>query len=290
MTSHMQFGQGRRTVTVRRFSLIAVLCAAMFLAGCKVTIHSQVSEGEANSALAVLLDAGIDAEKVAAEEKSFDVQVGDADVSRALDVLHAHGLPREHYADLGELFKKQGLVSTPAEERVRYIYGVSQELEHTISQIDGVVVARVHVVIPANDPLADQKMPSSASVFIKYRPSANPTALAPVVRSLVMRSIEGLDADHIGIAFVVADPSPASAPIVFTHLLGVHVDTASQVRFACLLVAPWLVVALLLALLMTRFKQACIDELEAVRKWADGVWNAMRFRLPQAGKADGEAS
>jgi len=138
------------------------------------------------------LSSDIEAEKKPLDEKSWRVLVPQEKMAAALDLLRLHGLPQEKYLTLGEVFKKEGLVSTPSEERIRYIYAVSQELSNTLTQIDGVVSARVHVVIPANDPLSPTLKPSSASVFIKHRPDADLQSIAPAVKNLVMRGIEGL--------------------------------------------------------------------------------------------------
>lgn len=279
----------RRAGALRHRLLTMLLCMTLLLAACKETINGKVGEAEANDALSVLLDAGIDAIKVPADETSYDLQVDKDDIARALDVLHSHGLPHNHYQDLGQVFKKDGLVATPAEERVRYIYGVSQELEQTLSHIDGVVVARVHVVIPQNDPLADAKTPSSASVFIKYRPSADPNALAPLVRNLVVRGIEGLDPDHVSVAFVVAEPPPAAANrLQMAHLLGVRVDAKSVPWLVFLLALPWVLVVIVVVAVATRYRSGVKRECAAFGRWLVGVGHALRGKRSTAPAASAD--
>lgn len=216
-----------------------LLFAAALTAGCREAVYTKATEHSANEVLLALLEAGVDAKKVPVDDKNFDVLVERDDLPRALGVLHERGLPRARTETLGELFRKDGLVSTPAEERVRYVYGVSQELEKTLQHIDGVVHGRVHIVIPANDPLSDVKRPSSASVFVKYRPPADPALLGPLVRSLVVRGIEGLDADHVSVAFVAAEQSAAARPLAYASWLGWKVEAAAR---------PWLWLMLLLPL------------------------------------------
>ncbi len=276
----------RRVAGMRQRFLPVLLCMTLMLAACKETLNSKVSESEANEVLSVLRDAGIEARKMPADEKSYDVEVEKDDLARALDVLHAHGLPRSHYEDLGQIFKKDGLVATPAEERVRYIYGVSQELEQTLAHIDGVVVARVHVVIPQNDPLADSKTPSSASVFIKYRPSADPNALAPLVRSLVVRGIEGLDPDHVSVAFVVAEPPATTNRVQIEHVLGVRVDTKSVAWLLVLIALPWTLVLVVVIAIATRYRAGVKRECAALAAWARGVWQALRGKRGTAGEGE----
>ncbi len=197
-------------------STVAIL-AIVGLCSCKSELYGRLDERDANEMLAVLFSAGIHADKTTPDEKTWTVEVGDRELPAALRVVAAHGLPREQFVNVGDVFKKEGLISTPSEERIRYIYAVSQELSNTLSQIDGVIVARVHPVIPANDPLATEIRPSSASVFIKYRRDADVEALAPPIKNLIMRSIEGLHYENISLTFVPAEKAsePAtSAPEV----------------------------------------------------------------------------
>ncbi len=111
-------------------------------------------------------------------------------------------MPRQPFKSLGEVFKGSGLVASPVEERARYVYALSEELSRTISDIDGVLSARVHVVLPKNDLLRQDATPSSASVFIRHASNAKLSALLPQIKMLVANSIEGLSYDKVAVVFV----------------------------------------------------------------------------------------
>ena len=228
-----------------RLALAVLLLSALAACGSNVTLYSSASENEANELLSVLLDAGIHADKVTGKE-GVAVSVDSAQVARALDILRSRGLPREHFDGMGQIFRKEGLVSSPLEERARYIYALSQELTNTLSQMDGVLAARVHVVLPERGEIGEASTPSTAAVFIKHRVGYSFDALKPQIRQLVTHAIPGLTEDRVSITLVSAQPGMADpqSPVP-ASFLGFQVAQGSATGLRVLLgVLVLLIVAL----------------------------------------------
>lgn len=181
-----------------------LLAMTLALSGCSQVMFSKVSEQDANEMIAVLGTAGVRASKSDAGDSSWKLEVASGDFAQAVLVLKEHGLPRPVYASIGQVFKREGLVSTPMEERVRFIYAQQQELENTLSRLPGVVVARVHVVTPQNDPLATTVKPSSASVVLIHRHGADLQSSVPQIKALVGHSIEGLSHEAVSMSLFPA--------------------------------------------------------------------------------------
>ncbi|MCK1740196.1 type III secretion inner membrane ring lipoprotein SctJ [Bradyrhizobium sp. 139] len=200
----------------KRLQLLALLPLLLLLVGCKADLYTKVQEREANEMLAVLLKNGVDALRVAAKDGTITIQVEQTQIASAIDLLNGEGLPRHAFKSLGEVFSAAGLIASPIEERARYVYALSEELSRTISDIDGVLSARVHVVLPKNDLLRRDTTPSSASVFIRHDSRANLSILLPQIKMLVANSIEGLSYDKVAVVFVsverpALEPRPAAA-------------------------------------------------------------------------------
>ena len=189
--------------------ILMVSLAASMLAGCdkETTLNSSLEERQANLVMAALLDEGIYCRKVEGEEGTWNVVIGEKNFARAANLLERRGLPRRQFNGVAETFKKTGMVSSPSEERIRFMDALAQDLSRTISGIDGVVDARVHVVLPENDPFAKNALPSSAAVAIRSRWNADITDLVPSIKNLVKNSIEGLKYEKISVT-VFKDTPP----------------------------------------------------------------------------------
>jgi type III secretion protein J len=225
--------------------LLGALLLGLVLVGCsgRVELLASVPEADANEVIAALINQGIDASKVSGKEGMVGVRVPANQSARAVDTLRVMGLPRERFAGMGEVFRKDGLISSPVEERARYLYALSQDLSATLSRIDGVLFARVHLVLPERGSGGEPPMPASAAVFIKHRSEANLEALQPQVRRLVTNSIPGLTSDRVSTVLVpsaVALPEPSDSP---SNVLGVRVEAGSIWSLVALLIVLVLIAA-----------------------------------------------
>lgn len=204
----------------------------LLLAACKVELHSGLDERDANEIMAILLKNGIAASRDIAKDKSLTVLVDEGRFAEAVDILQTHSLPREKFNDLCSVFAGEGMISSPVEDRARLICALSQELSRTISEIDGVMSARVHVVLPENDLGRRDAEPSSASVFIRHQEGAAIDKLSPQIKMLVANGIEGLVYDKVSIALVpVASPADfETGADDYTAVAGLLVQKASANR------------------------------------------------------------
>lgn len=226
-----------------------MIIIALFLAGCgQAALFDQISESDANEMLSVLGRSGIAAQKNQRSADGWRVQVAPSDVSLALEMLSSAGLPRERYKSIGELFPKEGLVSTPVEEHMRAIYAISQELSRTISAIDGVITARVHLNVPKQGPVVRNAPPPTASVFVKYRAEVNMQQNVLAIKDIVIGAVKDLDHAAVTVSLFPWSPnSTIQASTEYTQAMGIAVSPSSYSRLMWLVMLPWVILALIVA-------------------------------------------
>ena len=191
--------------------ILILLVAAGSLAACKSELYSNLSEREANEIVAALASASIPAAREGLKDGAYSVQVDNAAIADATRVLAARGLPRAKFETLGKVFQSGSMVSTPFEERARFMYALDQELSNSISGISGVASARVHVMLPETTPLDTRKERPRASVFIYLNPGADIRGQIGTIKTLIMNSVNNLAYEDVAVALFPATAEAASA-------------------------------------------------------------------------------
>jgi type III secretion protein J len=203
--------------------VVVAVGAALYAGGCSANVLHGVDERSANEATAALEQVGIGAEKLpedgsaAGGGASYTVRVARGDGTRAVDLLRALGLPHERRRGFSETYGQPSLIPTPSEERARFLDALAGEIERTLEAVDGVVSARVHLVLEESDPLgpdAKPRNPARAAVLLKARPGRAPLT-EHEVQKLVAGSVAGLDPAAVAVVTTAAvDPAEAAgAPL-----------------------------------------------------------------------------
>lgn len=214
----------------------------LLLGGCQMNLYSGLNEKDATQMMALLMEQGLACDKVKSKE-GWDLVVGKSDLPVAVRVLSREGFPRNEYQSVGDVFGNKGLISSPQEDRIRYIYALSQEIAESISEIDGVLSSRVHLVLPENDPLSDSLKPSSASVFVKYLPTSSVRQNVTQIKHLVLNGVEGLAIEKVSVVTVPGEEVKA-LPVPTMNIMGVRLfkDSAKPLLWILLAGIPLLLV------------------------------------------------
>ena len=187
---------------------------ALVLAGCGTEVlYSNLEESDANKILGLLMARDISGNKVVGKENKYSVLVPREDFAKAVDLLEWYGVPKKTFSGVGEVFQKTGMVSTPTEEFIRFTFALSQDIAKMLSHIDGVITSSVQLVLPQNDPYTEASSPSSASVFLKFRPGDLPAMLEPQVKQLVMNSVQGLTYEKVAVTVMQSENVDLFYPI-----------------------------------------------------------------------------
>jgi type III secretion protein J len=182
---------------------------ALLLSGClKHELQTGLNEHEAQEIIVLLKRNGLDATRQMVangkESATWTVEVlgGNQNLVLAWRVLQENGLPRQKVKGLGEVFGASGLIPTAGEEKAKALVGLTGEITRTLNSVDGVVDARVHVVLPDNSPLVDRSQwnPTTASVLIKHRGVKLPLEETEV-KTLVAKSVQGLTPEQVAVVY-----------------------------------------------------------------------------------------
>lgn len=196
-----------------RWRIVVVMLFSLLASACQTELYRGLSQRDVNEMAAVLANNGINATREAVDANTFRLTVPEDQFHQAVEVLRRTGYPREAYQSLGDVFKGDGLIVSPYEQRVRMMFAQNQEMTRTISAIDGVVNARVHVVVPELDLRGQPMTKPTASVVVQHRPNIDTGELSTKIRLLVANGVQGLDYRDVSIGFFVASDGRPTAQV-----------------------------------------------------------------------------
>jgi type III secretion protein J len=238
---------------VRRWGLFIAL--ALCAASCSTNILHGVEEPAANEVITALERIGIASDKSAdqgTQGTGYTVRVARGDAARALDVLRSLGLPRGRRHGFAEVYGRPSLIPTASEERARYLEALGGEIERTLETAEGVVSARVHLVLEEADPLsveAKPRTPARAAVLLKARGGQAPLEEAEV-QKLVAGSVPGLEPAAVAVVVTAAPEAAESTHSALAAVGPLRVTPSSRTLLVGALAAGLAVVGLLAALLL----------------------------------------
>ncbi|GAB6158028.1 flagellar basal-body MS-ring/collar protein FliF [Desulfotomaculum varum] len=136
-----------------------------------------------------------------------------------------------------ELFDKSKFGETDFEQQISYQRALQEELRRTITSVEGVDQARVHLVIPQKSVFIEEEGTASASVVLKLKPGAK---LKPEqvkgLSDLIVGSVAGLKAENVHIidteGNVLNDFLKESADLTAAGFSGSAVERQLQIRRA----------------------------------------------------------
>ena len=243
----------------RTLPLLFGLFFSLFMVGCTMPIQHGLTERQANRIITLFAANKIEATKLAdtsGREVKWTIIVSKSDVANAIALLQKHNLPRDPEKGLEAVYSQTGMIPTATEEKAKYLMALSGEVNNTLRQIDGVLDARVHLVIPRDQILrnpSDPKPQPRASVLLVTRKSPAPAVKMSDIQRLVAGSLEDLDVKNVTVVFAPQGDAPTAdgsgdALAGTSNVLGLKVaaDDANKLKMILGLVSFLMVIFVIL--------------------------------------------
>ena len=215
-------------VTHMRLSRGLIL-ALPWLTACAVPVATGLEDDDANRVVVALDQAGIDAAKEGdpQTEGRYRVTVPRDDAARALQTMRDEELPRPKTKGVLDATDRGQLVPSQAAEHAQLVAGLAGDLERTLAGVDGVLSARVHLVIPEKNTLRDGPLPkATASVLVEHRGTTPPIAPESIQR-LVAGGAPGLAANDVSVVLVPRPARPTQGRSDLAHVGPITVARSS---------------------------------------------------------------
>ena len=179
-------------------TVVASIGAAAYYLGrpAMQPIYSGLSAQDVSRISAVLSEVGMAFD---VNDQRSAVLVPVAQTTRARSLLAQRGLPSSAKAGY-ELFDQMGSIGlTSFMQEVTRVRALEGEIARTIQAVDGVVAARVHLVLPDPGSFRRDRRDPSSSVLLRLDDRWAASS-AKAVRHLVAAAVPGMKIEHVSVA------------------------------------------------------------------------------------------
>lgn len=158
-------------------------------------LYGNLSDSDASSVVQALQTAAIEYKL---DNGSGAIMVPAERVHAARLQLAGQGLPQGKTASLDLMSKDPGFGVSQFMENARYQYALEGELARTISSLQAVEAARIHLALPQQSAFVRDRRPASASVLLQLRAGHRlQSEQVSAIVHLVASSIPELDSDNV---------------------------------------------------------------------------------------------
>ena len=156
-------------------------------------LYSNLADEDAAAITQSLSAAGI---KYRMENGTGAISVPAEKINEARLLLAGQGVMQT--GGFANLSKDGGLGVSQFMETARYQHAIEQELARTISSLQQVAAARVHIAVPRSTTFVRERSPGSASVFLQLKPGRRLSSeQVTAIVNLVASSLPDIDASQV---------------------------------------------------------------------------------------------
>ncbi|WP_339491304.1 EscJ/YscJ/HrcJ family type III secretion inner membrane ring protein [Pseudomonas sp. EA_15y_Pfl2_R67] len=192
--------------------LALLLCLA--LVGCRQpNLLEGLDQQQANEVLSVLQRNNIAAVKVDTGKTGYAVKIDALDFSAAVDLLNLYSLPSRPRLQVAEMFPSDSLVASPRAEKARLYSALEQRIEQSLSVLEGVVSARVHVSYDLDAGEGGRKSPPiHLAAVVLHERDVEPQLLITDIKRFLKNSFAAVEYENVSVVLSKRSPIQHVAP------------------------------------------------------------------------------
>ncbi|QQG29061.1 type III secretion inner membrane ring lipoprotein SctJ [Pectobacterium carotovorum] len=213
----------------KTFQMIGIFFTVLMLSACREdAVLNDLTQEQANQALAILQQHNIAAKKEGTLKSGYTITVDNPEVTAALSIISQYKLPWSADVQIANAFPESSLVSSPNAEQARVISLQEQRLEQSLKIITQVVNAKVHISYPSfSNDVGNKKKDGHVGILISFKGEIDENIFISKIKLLIKNSLDDVRYENISIVLFSAPliqyaspiKSPVSTPSLWTILL-----------------------------------------------------------------------